>query len=76
MLIANPIYDTVFKYLMENLKVAKGIISTIIDEEILTLDLAAQEHTYQSIEPALMIFHLDFIAKIRLKKGGSKNVLI
>ncbi|MCX6580294.1 MAG: hypothetical protein NT166_08920 [Candidatus Aminicenantes bacterium] len=42
MLIANPIYDTVFKYLMENLKVAKGIISTIIDEEILTLDLAWQ----------------------------------
>ncbi|MDQ1351990.1 MAG: hypothetical protein QG657_2296 [Acidobacteriota bacterium] len=76
MLIANPIYDTVFKYLMENLKVAKGIISTIIDEEILTLDLAAQEHTYQSTEPALMIFHLDFIAKIRLKQGGSKNVLI
>ena len=76
MLIANPIYDTVFKYLMENLKVAKGIISTIINEEILTLDLAAQEHTYQSVEPALMILHLDFIAKIRLKQGGSKNVLI
>lgn len=76
MLIANPIYDTVFKYLMENLKIAKGIISTIIGEEILTLDLAAQEHTYQSSEPALMVFHLDFIAKIRLKQGGSKNVLI
>lgn len=76
MLIANPIYDTVFKYLMENLNVAKGIISTIIDEEILTLDLAAQDHTHQSTEPALMIFHLDFVAKIRLKQGGSKHVLI
>lgn len=76
MLIANPIYDTVFKYLMENLKVASGIISTIIDEEILTLDLAAQEHTHRSAEPGIMLFHLDFIAKIRMKQGGSKNVLI
>ncbi len=76
MLIANPIYDTVFKYLMENLKVAKGIISTIIGEEILTLDFKAQEHTHRTSEPAIMIFHLDFIAKIRLKPGGSKTVLI
>ena len=31
MLIANPIYDTVFKYLMENLDIAKGIISTMMN---------------------------------------------
>jgi hypothetical protein len=41
MLIANPIYDTVFKYLMENLDIAKGIISTIINEEIDYLDFSA-----------------------------------
>ncbi len=32
MLIANPIYDTVFKYMMENIDIAKGVISTIIDQ--------------------------------------------
>jgi len=63
MLIANPIYDVVFKYLMANLDIAKGIISTIIDEEIVTLDFKAQEG-------------VDFIAKIKLKEGGYKNVLI
>ena len=32
MLIANPIYDVVFKYLMANVEIAKGVISTIINE--------------------------------------------
>ena len=34
MLIANPIYDVVFKYLMDDSKIAKLIISSIIAEEI------------------------------------------
>ncbi|MGE5343299.1 MAG: hypothetical protein ACM3SY_17660 [Candidatus Omnitrophota bacterium] len=33
MLIANPIYDTVFGYLMNDLEIAKGIISTIIEKD-------------------------------------------
>ena len=32
--IANPIYDVVFKYLMDDNKIAKLIISSIISEEI------------------------------------------
>ncbi|HLP47329.1 MAG TPA: hypothetical protein VK469_15365 [Candidatus Kapabacteria bacterium] len=77
MLIANPIYDTVFKYLMENLDIAKGIISTIINEEIDFLDFSAQERIYKSKEKLLTVYHLDFIAKIRQKEGGGyKNVLI
>lgn len=38
MIIANPIYDIVFKYLMADLDVAKGVIAAIIDEEILMLE--------------------------------------
>lgn len=75
MLIANPIYDLVFKYLMENLEIAKGIISTIIDEEIVHIDFQAKESTIKS--PAKFTFyHLDFIARIRDKQGKSKDVLI
>ena len=76
MLIANPIYDTVFKYLMENLDIAKGIISTLIDEEIDYLDFSAQEKVYKNKEKLLTVYHLDFIAKLRKKEGGYKNVLI
>ena len=77
MLIANPIYDTVFKYLMENLDIAKGIISTIINEEIDYLEFSSQERVYKKQEKLLTVYHLDFIAKIREKEGGGfKNVLI
>jgi len=34
MRIANPIYDVVFKYLMEDTKIAKNLLSKIIGEEI------------------------------------------
>jgi hypothetical protein len=33
--IANPIYDTVFKFLMEDEKVARAFISAIIGEEVM-----------------------------------------
>jgi hypothetical protein len=75
MLIANPIYDTVFKYLMGDIDIAKGILATIIDEEIVTLDLKAQESVYKS-EKSLTVYHLDFIAGLRMKQGHHKNVLI
>jgi len=75
MLIANPIYDTVFKYLMENIDVAKGIISNIIGEDILSLDFKAQENILRS-ERSLTVYHLDFIARIQAKQGEIKTVLI
>nr|VFK55164.1 MAG: hypothetical protein BECKTUN1418F_GA0071002_106414 [Candidatus Kentron sp. TUN] len=39
MQIANPIYDVVFKHLMQNNEIATLILSTILEEEILSLDL-------------------------------------
>jgi hypothetical protein len=90
LIIANPIYDVVFKYLMANLDVAKGVISTIIDEEIVVLDFKSQEHTHKLDKTdlkkiktgddinvkELTYFHLDFIARIKMKTGGFRNVLI
>jgi hypothetical protein len=75
MLIANPIYDLVFKYLMENLEIAKGIIAAIIGEEILHIDFQTRESTIQ-LPSKFTFFHLDFIARIRDKQGKSKDVLI
>jgi hypothetical protein len=75
MLIANPIYDTVFKYMMENIDVAKGIISTIIGEEIVHLDFKAQENILET-EKKFTVYHLDFAARIKQENGAFKNVLI
>jgi hypothetical protein len=47
MVIANPIYDVVFKRMMENEKVAKFFISTLLDEIVETIEVKPQEYTYE-----------------------------
>jgi hypothetical protein len=46
MVIANPIYDVVFKRLMENDKVAKFFIGTLLDQTIETIEVKPQEFTF------------------------------
>jgi len=60
--IANPIYDVVFKYLMNDNRVAKLIISTITGLKIETLEFRATEKTLALEKPALTIYRLDFAA--------------
>ncbi len=47
MLIANPIYDVVFKRMMENERVAKFFIGTLLEETIETIEVKPQEYTYE-----------------------------
>ena len=75
MIIANPIYDVVFKFLMEELDVAKGIISTILGEEVVSLQFSHQERILKESE-SITLCRLDFAAKIKQADGSSKNVLI
>lgn len=72
--IANPIYDVVFKYLMEDSKIAKLLIGSIIGEKIVELDFFPQERTVESKE-SWTVYRLDFIAKIKTNKGH-KCILI
>ena len=76
MIIANPIYDVVFKRLMENDKVAKFFIGTLLDEVVESVELKPQEFTYVDQLAGLAVFRLDFIAVIQTKNGGTKKVLI
>lgn len=82
MLIANPIYDVVFKYLMEDAKVAKLLVGSIIGCEIIDLDFRPKSFTATTArktplsEPVFTIYHLDFSAKIRTDEGEEKLVVI
>ncbi len=76
MLIANPIYDTVFKYLMDDNKVAKIFLSAIIGEEIEELELRPTEYPDELDKPSVTVYRLDFAAKIRAKTGELKLVLV
>jgi len=76
MLIANPIYDSVFKYLMEDLRVARVIIQTIIGQKIEELEITPRERTAQIASLGLAVFRMDFSAVILTAEGARKNVLI
>jgi hypothetical protein len=85
MKIANPIYDVVFKYLMDDNKIAKLVISKIIGEDIESLDFQPKENIAEIERPAtdnakpkasFTVYRLDFAAKITLADGGFKQVLI
>ena len=47
MIIANPIYDVVFKRMMENERVAKFFIGTLLDETIEHIEVKPQEYTFE-----------------------------
>ena len=47
MVIANPIYDVVFKRMMENERVAKFFIGTLLDQNVETIEVKPQEYTYE-----------------------------
>lgn len=76
MLIANPIYDVVFKKLMENERVAKFLIGTLINQKVKSIQVKPQEFTYVKELVGLRIFRLDFIAIIETENGKEKKILI
>lgn len=76
MIIANPIYDVVFKRLMENERVAKFFIGTMLDETIESVEVKPQEFTYSDELAGLSVYRLDFIATIKPTTGEHKKVLI
>ena len=76
MIIANPIYDVVFKRLMENDKVAKFFIGTLLDQSIESIQVKPQEFTYVDELAGLAVFRMDFIATVKTQSGELKKVLI
>ena len=49
--IANPIFDTVFKHLMENNRVARYFVETIINQPVESISVTPQEFTYFKSSP-------------------------
>ena len=76
MIIANPIYDVVFKKMMENERVAKFFIGTLLEQTIETVEVKPQEFTYVDELAGLAVFRLDFIATIKTKTGEQIKILI
>lgn len=74
-IIANPIYDAVFKYLMEDEKVAKILLSALLKKEILELEI--RRHEYSSVQQdKIALFRIDFSARVRDADGTVNLILI
>jgi hypothetical protein len=77
MIIANPLYDVIFKYLLEDIDIARELLSTILGEEILYLEVKPQETaTEVSSDGSIRIVRFDFKATIESPNGELKKVLI
>ncbi len=76
MKIVNPLYDRAFKYLMENEKFARKVLSVILDEDVIDVTLGHQETIFPDEGRRLTLFRLDFKAVIKNPDGSKKTVLI
>ena len=79
MRIANPIYDVVFKYLLDDEKVARLLLSALLGKEVLEVRFRPTEGQHEAPKPdgtQLLVLRLDFAATVRLDDGGRKLVLI
>ena len=74
-IIANPIYDSVFKFLMEDNRVAKVLLSALLQKDVLEVQMRQHEYT-DSGRSKISLFRLDFSAKIREKDGSEHLILI
>jgi hypothetical protein len=78
--IPNPIYDVVFKYLMEDNQSAIIILSTLINEKIKKLTFEPVSHTEKIQDPktdkTIKLFHLDFTALIEKSDGKEELIMI
>jgi len=73
--IANPIYDVVFKYLMNDEQVAKLLLSAIIGKEVVTLEFRPTEHHFP-VGEVLTVMRMDFSARIQDADGHQELIII
>ena len=73
--IANPIYDSVFKYLMEDERIAKIILSALLKKEVVDVQVRRNEYTNGTRDQVSM-FRIDFGAQIRNEDGSLQLILI
>ena len=75
MIVANPIYDIVFKYLMEDERIARTILSALLKKDIVKVEI--RPHKYANVQrDAISVFRIDFGATVREADGKEHLILI
>ncbi len=66
--VANPIYDSVFKYLMEDERIAKTMLSALLKKEVIHVTVRPHEYS-NTTRDTLSMFRIDFAATVREREG-------
>lgn len=75
MIVANPIYDIVFKYMMEDERIARTILSALLKKDVVAVEVRPHEYSDDSRD-SLSVFRIDFGATIREENGKEHMILI
>ena len=67
--VANPIYDSVFKYIMEDERIAKTMLSALLKKEVVHVTVRPHEYS-NTTRDALSMFRIDFAATVREREGN------
>ena len=73
--IANPIYDSVFKYLMEDERIAKTLLSALLKKEVVAVEMRRNEYT-NGVRDNISVFRIDVGAHVKEPDGTIRLVLI
>ena len=73
--VVNPIYDTVFKYIMQDEKVAKVLIGNILKTKVVSIQMNNNEYAAM-LPDGKKVFKLDFSATILDKENQQQLVHI
>ena len=73
--VANPIYDIVFKYLMEDERIARTILSALLKKDVVRVEVRPHEYA-NAKRDTLSVFRIDFGATVRHDDGSEQLILV
>ena len=73
--VANPIYDSVFKFLMEDERIAVTVLSALLKKEVVSVEMRRHEHPNVTRDN-LSMFRIDFAARVKEDDGSVHLILI
>lgn len=73
--VVNPIYDCVFKYLMEDERIAKTLLTALLKKEVVSVEIRRHEHA-NTTRNNISMFRIDFAARVKDEEGKEKLMLI
>ena len=73
--IANPVYDVVFKYLMDDSRIARTILSALLKKNVVAVEMRPHEYVNEQRD-TLSVFRIDFGATVRSDDGTEQLILV